>query len=192
MTRELRLWCVVGVMSVMGCGRPAEAPEAAAAEVTTGAAGASGAAEPPAAVEPGAGAPAATGAGEQAFGAPLAGEREPVALSALIDDPAAYTGQVVRTEGEISAVCQNMGCWMELRDEQARAVRVPMAGHAFFLPRDVSGRRALVEGPLNVRPLSAAEREHLAAEGATATDVGLELSATSVVVRAAVEPSATL
>ena len=42
------------------------------------------------------------------------------------------------------------------------------------------------------RPLSAAEREHLAAEGATATDVGLELSATSVVVRAAVEPSATL
>jgi hypothetical protein len=180
MTRVLRFGCVVGVMSVIGCGRPAEAPVAAAAE-------------PAAAGESGAGAPAATATGEQAFGAPLVGQRDPVALSALIDDPAAYTGQVVRTEGEISAVCQNMGCWMELRDEQARAVRVPMAGHSFFLPRDVSGRRALVEGPLNVRPLSAAEREHLAAEGATATDVGLELSATSVVVRAvAAAPSATL
>lgn len=177
------------VMSVAGCARPAEAP-AAAAEQTPGAAVAG---EPAVAVEPAAGAPALTAPGEQAFGAPLVGEREPVALSALIDDPAAYTGQVVRTEGEISAVCQNMGCWMELRDERARAVRVPMAGHSFFLPRDVSGRRALVEGPLNVRPLSAAEREHLAAEGATATDVGLELSATSVVVRAAAgAPSATM
>jgi hypothetical protein len=179
MTRVLRFWCVVGVMSVIGCGRPAEAPVAAAAEPA-----AAGSQEPVL--------PRRRQTGEQAFGAPLVGQREPVALSALIDDPAAYTGQVVRTEGEISAVCQNMGCWMELRDEQARAVRVPMAGHSFFLPRDVSGRRALVEGPLNVRPLSAAEREHLAAEGATATDVGLELSATSVVVRAAAQPSATL
>ena len=170
MTRVLLMVCVI--VGVAGCGRPA----------------------PAAATEPAAPAPAAaTAAGEQAFGAPLVGERAPVELSALIDEPAAYTGQVVRTEGVISAVCQNMGCWMELRDEQARAVRVPMAGHAFFLPRDVSGRRAVVEGPLSVRPLSAAEREHLAAEGATATDVGLELSATSVVVRAvAAAPSATL
>lgn len=186
------LWCVVGGMSVAGCGRAAEASGAAAGEVAAEPAGAPSVAAPVAVAEPAA--PAATTAAvEQAFGAPLVGDREPVALSAVINDPEAYTGQVVRTEGEISAVCQAMGCWMELRDEQARAVRVPMAGHSFFVPRDVSGRRALVEGPLRVRPLSAAEREHLAAEGATATDVGLELSATSVVVRAAAAaPSATL
>ncbi|MCA9574221.1 MAG: DUF4920 domain-containing protein [Sandaracinaceae bacterium] len=122
--------------------------------------------------------------GERSFGAPLVGNGETVPLGALLDEPARYTGQVVRTEGEISAVCQRMGCWMELRDSQARAVRVPMAGHAFFLPRDVAGRRAIVEGPLTVRPLGAAEREHLASEGAGATDVALELSATSVVILA--------
>lgn len=173
----------MGGLSVLGCGQPAEAPAGDA--VLTSPAPTSAATEPAA--------PAvALAAGEQAFGAPMVGDRAPVALSAVINDPEAYTGQVVRTEGEISAVCQAMGCWMELRDEQARAVRVPMAGHSFFVPRDVSGRRALVEGPLRVRPLSAAEREHLAAEGATATDVGLELSATSVVVRAGAAPSATL
>lgn len=183
MSRALWVWCVVAGLSVLGCGQPAEAPAATA--VSTSPAPASAASEPAA--------PAvALAGGEQAFGAPMVGDREPVALSAVINDPEAYTGQVVRTEGEISAVCQAMGCWMELRDEQARAVRVPMAGHSFFVPRDVSGRRALVEGPLRVRPLSAAEREHLAAEGATATDVGLELSATSVVVRAGAAPSATL
>ncbi|MCA9532811.1 MAG: DUF4920 domain-containing protein [Myxococcales bacterium] len=141
-----------------------------------------GSSEPPPAE--GGDAPAADAAGERAFGAPLVGDAPPVALALLLDDPARYTGQVVRTEGEISAVCQRMGCWMELRDERQRAVRVPMAGHAFFLPRDVAGRRALVEGPLSVRPLGAAEREHLEGEGAAATDVALELSATSVVVRA--------
>lgn len=114
----------------------------------------------------------------------MTGDAEPLPLAALLDQPERYTGQVVRTEGEISAVCQRMGCWMELRDEHARAVRVPMAGHAFFLPRDVAGQRAVVEGPLSVRPLGAAEREHLAGEGAGATDVALELSATSVLILA--------
>ena len=167
-------------MSVMGCGRPAEAPGAAAAEVTTGAPGASGAAEPAAAAEPGAGAPAATGAGEQAFGAPLAGEREPVALSALIDDPAAYTGQVVRTEGEISAVCQNMGCWMELREGEGPAVRVPMAGHAFFLPKDCQGEPAEVEGTVVLAELSPEMRAHLGSEGATALASTVSIDARGV------------
>ena len=121
--------------------------------------------------------------GSRLFGAELS-ERDDTPLSTILGDPSTFDGQVVKTSGEISAVCQRMGCWMELRDERQRAVRVPMAGHAFFLPRDVAGRRALVEGPLSVRPLGAAEREHLEGEGAAATDVALELSATSVVVRA--------
>lgn len=181
-------WPVLVVASwCAGCAQSGEAPAAAPQEAPVTSAPAQAA---PAEAAPAVPAPLA--AGEQAFGAPLATARASVPLRAVIDDPEAYTGQVVRTEGEISAVCQAMGCWMELRDEQARAVRVPMAGHSFFVPRDVSGRRALVEGPLRVRPLSVAEREHLAAEGATATDVGLELSATSVIVRAPAAASATL
>ena len=129
-------------------------------------------------------APAGESAEEQAFGAAITDEHPLVALEALIDDPETYQGRVVRTEGRISAVCQRMGCWMELRDARERAVRVPMAGHSFFLPRDISGRVALVQGPLRVRPLSEAEREHLESEGAAATGSALELSATGVRVRA--------
>lgn len=190
MNRVLLSWCVTVGMGLVGCSQPANT-HGAATEGVEEATGVGGAAAPASGASPEV-APVALAEGEQAFGAPLVGDRVAVALSAVIDDPEAYTGQVVRTEGEISAVCQAMGCWMELRDAQARAVRVPMAGHSFFVPRDVSGRRALVEGPLRVRPLSVAEREHLAAEGATATHVGLELSATSVVVRAPAAPSATL
>jgi hypothetical protein len=51
----------------------------------------------------------------------------------------------VRTEGVVSAVCQSMGCWMEIRDEAGQA-HIKMAGHSFFVPKDASGHRAVVQG----------------------------------------------
>ena len=69
--------------------------------------------------------------GSRLFGAEL-GERPVTTLSQIAAAPAEYDGQVERTEGTIERVCQRMGCWMELRAENVPAVRVPMAGHAFF------------------------------------------------------------
>ena len=57
-----------------------------------------------------------------------------------------------------------------------------MAGHSFFLPRDVVGRPAVVEGLLSARELNATELAHLKGEGLAATGP-LSLAATSVVVR---------
>jgi hypothetical protein len=173
---------VLALLGLLACAEPtapsaAPGSEGALAPATSAQAQAGHAAAPSAE-------PRTVGAAERTFGAALTGDMVPVSLASLLDEPERYTGQVVQTEGEVSAVCQRMGCWMELRDERARAVRVPMAGHAFFLPPDAAGRRALVEGALSVRPLGAAEREHLASEGAAATDVALEINATSVVVRA--------
>src|SRR5690606_20243959 len=108
---------------------------------------------------------------ERTFGAPPDVERPLTPLASILAEPERYRDQVVRTEGEIAQVCQRMGCWMELRESpQGPAVRVPMAGHRFFLPRDVVGRRAMLEGRVAMRVLSAAERAHYESEGATATD----------------------
>jgi hypothetical protein len=51
----------------------------------------------------------------------------------------------VRTEGVVSAVCQSMGCWMQLSDAAGQA-HIKMAGHSFFVPKDASGHRAIVQG----------------------------------------------
>lgn len=120
--------------------------------------------------------------GARVFGGEL-GEAPMVALAEITASPDRYAGQVVRTEGTIERVCQAMGCWMELRGENAPAVRVPMAGHAFFLPRDVAGRGATIEGRVAVQPLSPEARAHLESEGAVATASSLSIDATSVVVR---------
>ncbi len=104
-------------------------------------------------------------------------------LSAILREPERYRDQVVRTEGEIAQVCQRMGCWMELReDPSGPAVRVPMAGHRFFLPRDVAGRRATMEGRVVLASLSGEARAHLESEGATVTASALAIQASGVAV----------
>lgn len=121
---------------------------------------------------------------ERTFGAAPDATRPLTPLAAILAEPERFRDRVVRTEGEIAQVCQRMGCWMELRDDpDGPAVRVPMAGHSFFLPRDVAGRRAMLEGRVAMRMLSAGERAHLESEGASATASALSIEATGVVVR---------
>lgn len=120
-------------------------------------------------------------ADQTVFGAGVT-DRELTPLSELTAAPERFDGQVIKTSGEITAVCQRMGCWMEMRSEEgAPTVRVPLAGHDYFLPRDVSGRHATIEGQVAIRALSDAEREHLASEGAQAVATALQVSATGVV-----------
>src|SRR5262245_11879312 len=57
--------------------------------------------------------------------------QKPVALSELAKNPHAFAGKDVATTGKVIAVCQSMGCWMELQDESGQA-HVKMAGHNFF------------------------------------------------------------
>lgn len=121
--------------------------------------------------------------GSRLFGSELSGERETTPLASIVASPEQFEGQVVKTEGEISQVCQAMGCWMELRpDDESPGIRVPMANHSFFLPRDVAGSRATIEGTVRLEPLSEERRAHLESEGATATAEALSIEATSVVV----------
>ncbi len=121
--------------------------------------------------------------GSRLFGGDLDAAREVTSLAEIIASPDQYEGQVVKTEGEIAQVCQAMGCWMEIRtDENSPGIRVPMAGHSFFLPRDLAGSRATIEGTVHVAALSDEEREHLASEGATATDQDVSIEATGVLV----------
>lgn len=125
----------------------------------------------------------AGGEGRRTFGTAPDEGRPLTELSSILAEPERFRDQVVRTEGRIAQVCQRMGCWMELREgATGPAVRVPMAGHSFFLPRDVAGRRAMLEGRVELRELSPDVRAHLESEGATATGGALAIEASGVVV----------
>jgi Rieske Fe-S protein len=70
-----------------------------------------------------------------------------LALSEVSKNPKAYVGKEFVTTGTVSAVCQHMGCWMTLKDDGGDAF-IRMAGHAFFIPKDASGKKARVHAKL--------------------------------------------
>jgi hypothetical protein len=110
------------------------------------------------------------------LGAPIV-QADSVPLSTIAGQPAKYAKSTVKTEGQVVAVCQAMGCWMEISDKNTDA-HIRMSGHGFFIPKTAAGRRAVVEGTVLPRPdQGECEQEAVQATGKT---VKLELDATGV------------
>jgi hypothetical protein len=81
------------------------------------------------------------------MGVPIAASVPVVALAAVIKDPAAFKGKPFVTTGTVTAVCQSMGCWMEIKDDTSEA-HIKMAGEKFFVPKTSAGHKARVQGTL--------------------------------------------
>ncbi|MFW5920991.1 MAG: DUF4920 domain-containing protein [Polyangiales bacterium] len=171
----MRCWGIVGIALVMaaGCESTEEETESATATAT-----ASESASEAEGKGKGKGKGNGTGS-EELFGEALS-DLAVTSLDDIAAAPQQFEGQRVKTEGTIERVCQKKGCWMELRSEQGATLRVPMAGHSFFLPKDSAGRECTVEGKVLMKELSEDEREHLAAEGAKALASATQLEATGV------------
>lgn len=67
-------------------------------------------------------------------------------------------------QGEITQVCQKMGCWMMLKTDE-QFVRVDFNNHSFLIPKDSRGQ-AQVYGQLKTVEHSAEKLAHFKAEGA--------------------------
>lgn len=66
-----------------------------------------------------------------------------VALATVARSPKEYLGKTIVTKGTVGSVCQHMGCWMTLSDDNGEAF-IRMAGHAFMVPKDSKGKKARV------------------------------------------------
>jgi hypothetical protein len=101
-------------------------------------------------------------------GEPLPKDQVPQKLSAVLSKP--EDGKSVLVEGVVRRACSNMGCWMELAPSEGGAgVRVTFKDYGFFVPTDSAGAKARVQGTIKVAELSAAQAEHLRAEGGLMT-----------------------
>jgi hypothetical protein len=120
--------------------------------------------------------PAVPGATRK-FGEPLAADATRVTLEQVVRTHQQLGARTVRVEGQVVAVCQHQGCWMELRDGETQA-HVRMHGHSFFLPRDVNGKRAAMVGTIvAAHPPTECDQSAQAATGRVAQ---VEFDATGV------------
>jgi hypothetical protein len=101
----------------------------------------------------------------QAIGEPIV-RRDPVRFAVVDANPQAYFERTLLVEASIVAVCQKVGCWMQVEDEGRTAmVRWETGcGGQYAFPPGAVGRRVLIQGTLHPRTLSADEIEHLREE----------------------------
>jgi len=103
------------------------------------------------------------------FGAPIHASSKAITLG----DAPKHKGETVITDGKVTRVCQERGCWLALRDGGTDAV-VRMKGHAFFVPTTSAGKHARVEGTIMLTK-DGKECDEMEAENAK-----LEIDATGV------------
>jgi hypothetical protein len=71
-----------------------------------------------------------------------------IAYDELIPKMTATDSLAVKISGKVGEVCQKKGCWMMLVSDQPGQpeMRVTFKDYAFFMPKDLSGKRVVLEG----------------------------------------------
>lgn len=103
------------------------------------------------------------------FGEPMKlAEADTVDVSTVLQAPDKYDGEYVRVSGRVAEVCSAKGCWINLKDwDTGREIHVqftcPMEGR--LIPMEAKGRKAIVEGVLEITEISEEAARHFAEEG---------------------------
>ena len=122
----------------------------------------------------------------QKIGEPI--EARPSVHYAVVEsDPGAHLDQTLLVEATVVAVCQSAGCWMQIEDGGRTAmVRwFTDCGGKYAFPKDLAGKRVLIQGEYNKKSMSPEEIEHRSVEAGVQLNVpaeGYELNASAIVV----------
>jgi hypothetical protein len=99
-------------------------------------------------------------AADAKFGKPLT-LKEPMTLAALMAKPDDFAGKTVQVKGKITAVCQAMGCWLELVNDEGQHIKFEGHDAEISFPKDCVGKTAIAEGKFTKTELT---REQAVAE----------------------------
>ena len=99
-------------------------------------------------------------------------------LADVMTKPSEFEGKTVRVEGYVTAVCQEMGCWLALAPTQAqndKTLIIQVEHGVVVFPMSAKGQRAAAEGivqRVGSAESRAAAEEHAKQEGKSASDAG--------------------
>jgi hypothetical protein len=80
----------------------------------------------------------------------------------------AYQNKLVVVEGDVTQVCQSMGCWVMISNgtNEIRAMTL----HKFFMPKDMKNVKAVVQGEFEEKEITEEQAKHFAEESGQPTD----------------------
>ena len=97
----------------------------------------------------------------QRFGAPVV-EKKATNLGKLAKKPASFEGKTLRIEGVVTNSCQAQGCWVEVQDAKGAKFMAKSLDESVLLPKDIKGRRIVVQGVVKALPAKGHDHEHAA------------------------------
>lgn len=68
----------------------------------------------------------------------------------------------VKIEGEVESVCKMKGCWVKLKLDNGETMRVTFKDYGFFVPKDIEGKKMILQGEAKVKETSVDELKHYA------------------------------
>ena len=114
---------------------------------------------------------------------------EAIPASQLFAAPESFVGKQVHVEGQVSDVCQKMGCWMVISEGEEH-MRVTTKGHNFFVAKDGSGSKCAIEGTVIKKEANKERSEHFKSESSADAPIPkgeLENEATYEIVASAIK-----
>lgn len=77
-----------------------------------------------------------------------------------------------KVTGTVESVCQSKGCWVNIVSDDGREMFVKFKDYGFFLPKDCSGRKVVMEGKAFREITPVEELQHYAEdEGASKEEI---------------------
>lgn len=103
-----------------------------------------------------------TGDGKH-FGATITADNA-LAYDEVMEKMANTDSMSMKVTGKVKEVCQKKGCWMTLVSDQPGypEMRVTFKDYAFFMPKNLSGKRVVVDGFARVETTSVEVLRHYA------------------------------
>lgn len=68
----------------------------------------------------------------------------------------------IKLSGEVEAVCQKKGCWMDLKNPGDSSLHVTFLDYGFFVPKDAAGKTAIIDGVAKWEETSVADLQEIA------------------------------
>ncbi len=92
-------------------------------------------------------------------------------IKTILSQPDKYLGKDVRVEGEITEVCQNMGCWITIKDASTNdVIQVKVDDGVIVFPKDAAGKQVVAQGKVEKVAVSKEELERQAMESGRKVD----------------------
>lgn len=82
--------------------------------------------------------------------------------------------QTLTLQSVATAVCQKKGCWMTVQTVDSNEMRVTFKDYGFFMPKDITGKKVMMEGVLTYDTTTVEDLKHYAEdEGKTQSEIDL-------------------